>query len=533
MTRVILLRWWLVACCVVLSSCTLGDRMKNIFADANDTQADIARQHELFGQAITSTDARRAAQNVDQPWIVGRAVPLARSVSLPSALQANVNTTMFFAGGAIGLRKAAQRITAVTGIPVYVSPEAMLPLARFLPKLAGAAVATGAATGSADATVTLSGGPQPLVDVLDRICARLGVHWRYQSHRITFYRTQTRVFNVRSLTLNSSAEASLGLQGDSKSEGFVSSSHTRLTGGVQDPMKAIRARLEPFLSQAGVLVAEPGASSLVVVTDTPEVLGRIAAYLETENKALTRRVRLVFEEITLLTEDSAEAGIDWSVVFSSAQVAAALSIAGAPISEAGMLGASVQSGPFEGSEAIIKALSKVGRVVRRSSVPVLTLNRRPVTHAVRTTFSYIDQIQTTALASGTGAAIPSVSISQRDETVGSLLTLVPDAQDNGQILLSVAYDNTVAQPLKTVTFGDKENPLQVQQITIDGNGTVQQVLLQPGQPMVVSGFDRAQKQAQGRRLNPEFPAVLGGSDQASSQRLMTVVIISAQVEEGV
>src|SRR3546814_12369908 len=110
-----------------------------------------------------------------------------------------------------------------------------------------------------------------------------------------------------------------------------------------------------------------------------------------------------------------------------------------------------------------KAWGRVGRVVRRSSFPVLTQNRRPVTHAVRTTFSYIDKVQTTALGQSAGIALPSVSVSQREETVGSLLTLVPDAQDDGQILLSVAYDNTVAQPLKSVSFGSKDNPLQLQQ----------------------------------------------------------------------
>ncbi|MEO6985129.1 MAG: hypothetical protein ABI155_07275, partial [Paralcaligenes sp.] len=120
----------------------------------------------------------------------------------------------------------------------------------------------------------------------------------------------------------------------------------------------------------------------------------------------------------------------------------------------------------------------------------------------------------------------------KDETVGSLLTLVPDAQDDGQILLSVAYDNTVAQPLKSVTFGDKSNPLQLQQITIDGNGTVQQLVLYPGQPMVVSGFDRVLEESEARRLNPGMPLALGGSDSASTQRLITVMVITAQVEEG-
>src|SRR5690606_24072729 len=172
------------------------------------------------------------------------------------------------------------------------------------------------------------------------------------------------------------------------------------------------------------------------------------------------------------------------------------------------------------------------QVVRRSSLPVLTLNRRPVTHAVRTTFSYIDKVQTSALASGTGMALPSVSVSQREETVGSLLTLVPDAQEDGQILLSVAYDNTVAQPLKSVTLGDRDHPLQLQQITIDGNGTVQQVALRPGQPLVISGFERRQQETEERRLNPGFPMLLGGSDRASSEHLTTIMIVTAQLEEG-
>src|SRR5690554_7731825 len=129
-------------------------------------------------------------------------------------------------------------------------------------------------------------------------------------------------------------------------------------------------------------------------------------------------------------------------------------------------------------------------------------------------------------------ALPSVSCSQREETVGSMLTLVPDAQDDGQILLTVAYDNTVAQPLKSVTFGDKDNPLQLQQITIDGNGTVQQVALQPGQPLLISGFDRTHEETEGRRLNPGIPLALGGSDRASSQQLTTVMVVTAQLEEG-
>jgi type IVB pilus formation R64 PilN family outer membrane protein len=503
--------------------------MQKLALSAGQTENELQARHRAFSQTVSSRDTRRTAQEVDRPWLAGKSQPLAREVTLPLALRADVDTTFMFSGAALDLAGVAQRITAVTHIPVFVRPDAQLPLERFLPRLAG----TGQSPISvASATVRLSGGPEPLARILDRISARLGVLWRYVNGRIEFYRTETRVFNVRALTLNASAEASLGLSGSSRGQGFASASKTSLSGAKHELLEVIKQRIEPFLSQAGILVAEPGASSSVVVTDTPEVLQKIALYLEQENRALTRRVRLVFEEITLATRDAAEAGLDWSVVFSSAKIAAAAAMPGSSLAEAASLGLGLNEGPFGGSEAMIKALGQVGQVVRRSSVPVLTLNRRPITHAVRTTFSYIDQVQTTALATGSGLALPSVSVSQKEETVGSLITLVPDAQEDGQILLSVAYDNTVAQPLKSVTFGDKANPLQLQQVTIDGNGTVQQVALRPGQPMVISGFDRTQEETEGRRLNPGIPMAFGGSDRAATQRLTTVIVLSAQVEEG-
>jgi hypothetical protein len=168
----------------------------------------------------------------------------------------------------------------------------------------------------------------------------------------------------------------------------------------------------------------------------------------------------------------------------------------------------------------------------------LTLNRRPVTHAVRTTFSYVDQVQGGASGvavpgyGGGSGVLPSISVNQKQETVGSFLTLVPDAQEDGQILLSIAYDNTVAQPLKSLTFGKAGHQLEVQQITIDGNGMVQQVELRAGQPMIISGFDRREDEYDRRRLTPAAPLAFGGNDRTATQRATTIVIVTAQLEEG-
>src|SRR5690606_14106920 len=254
---------------------------------------------------------RLAEQEVDKPWLVGRAEPLARELSLPPALRAEVRTTLLFADASGGLPRIAHRIASVTGIPVSIRPDALLPAWHFLPRLADGGTQGRQLAEPADPFV-LSGGPEPLARILDRISASFGVSWRYRDERIEFFRTQTRVFNIRALTMDAKADASLGLGRSQGAEGFVSASNTRLTSGEQDVMKTVRARIEPFLTRSGVLVVEPGASSSIVVTDIPDVLERIAEYLDRENRALTRRVRLVFEEITVSMEDRAEVSLDWN-----------------------------------------------------------------------------------------------------------------------------------------------------------------------------------------------------------------------------
>ncbi len=522
---------WLLAICLALSGCALPERLRQAARDYLQADQSVEQGHGQFARSLTNPGQRHATQEIDKPWVAGRPQPLARELSLPPALRAQVRTTLLFADGTDDLRLIARRIASVTGIPVHVRPDAVLPAWHFLPRLASTA---GQGTPIADPArpFDLASGPAPLPDILDRLSANLGVRWRYEQGRIEFFRTDTRVFNVRALTLDARAQASLGLGAKQAEGGFVSTSSTQLKSGEQDVMKTVRARIEPFLSRAGLLVAEPGAGASIVVTDTPDVLDRIARYLDQENRALTRRVRLIFEELTVALSEQAQVSLDWNVVFSGARLAAGLAMPALATEPVGRLGVGVVQGPMTGSEAVIRAMGESVKLVRRSSVPMLTLNRRPVTHAVRTTFSYIDRVETTPLSGANGLAVPAVSVNQKEETVGSLLTLVPDAQEDGQILLSLAYDNTVAQPLKTVTFGDKANPLQLQQLTIEGNGTVQQLALQPGQPLVVSGFDRRQSESAERRLNPGLPAILGGGDQLNSQRLATVLIITAQVEEG-
>lgn len=518
--------------CLLLPGCSVWEQAADVAARRQSARAEMDRRQDGFAAAIRDDAARRAAQDVDRPWLAGRAQPLAREVTLPPALRENVDTTLMYADGRGDLPSLAARITRATGIPVRVRPDALLPADAFLPRLAVSA----APMASPGADEPFEGGAQPLARLLDAVAARKGIHWAYRDGAIELYRTETRVFDVRSLTQSASAKAKLGRSASAEAGGFENTSSTALEAGEQDTLAAVLAQVTTLLTRAGMAAAQQGASASIVVTDTPEALARVAAYVERENRILTRRVRLMFEEITLVHHDAGALGLDWSLLYDSARAAVTAAVSGAAATGAATLAGGVAGGPFDGSRALVSALSEIGTVVRHTSVPVLTLNRRPVTHAVRTTFTYIDQVQSTAVGTvnggGTQGALPSVSISQKEETVGVFLTLVPDVQEDGQILLSVAYDSTVAQPLKTVSFGSGGNQVQIQQITVDGNGTVQQIELRPGQPMVISGFDRSRQEHDRRRLDRDAPMLFGGAERSLQERTSTLVVLSAHAEEG-
>ncbi len=514
-----------------LAGCAQIQMARKIDDRAAQTSEELQGKRAAFLQALTDPRKRIEAQEVGRPWLAGRPQPLARELSLPPALQASVETALMFPGGRADLATLAEQISLATGVQVRVSPDALLPLDHFMPRLAaaqGQAVAV-----AAPMQVALPVGLHPLPHLLDLVANRLGVYWKYEAGAIHVFRTETRTFNVRALTLKSTAAASLGRAASGSAGAFESASSTRIESAGGDAMSAVKAKLEPFLTRAGVVVANADASGLVVVTDTRDSLDKVAQFLDRENKALTRRVRLMFEEVELVSKNQNEHGIDWNLVYRRTQDAFRMGSPETLVSNVAATGLdlSALAGRWQGSSLILKALSEVGTIVRRTTVPLQTLNRRPVTHAVRTTFTYIDQVQVTTVASSAGTST-APSVTQKEETVGSFLTVIPDAQDDGQILLSIAYDSTVAQPLKTLTFGANGNQIQLQQKTIDGMGTVQQVELRPGQPVLISGFERIQDQYDKRRLDEDAPLLLGGSGKASRERSNTVVIVTAQVEEG-
>ena len=520
--------------CLMLSACAI-DQL------SQQTRDYTRRKHQANQQAVSrfeqdvakSGAVDRAQTRVAKPWVSGKAVPLAREFDLPPALRANLKTTLIFKHKAKSLAQVASRIAQATQIPVRVSPDARMPIDYFAPRMG----ATAAAMPAYETVVhSLPVGTQPLTKILDHVAATHQVNWAFDGKSIEFFRTRTRVFDIRALSVSAKANMRLGKSSSQGNQGFDSAAQTELTLSDQTVMQDVAKQLEPFLTRAAVVAAQPGSLSSVVITDTPRALDAVEHYLDRLNRRLSRRVRLVFEQVTVTRDQHHEQGIDW-------QLAIASELGGLDVSGGSSSGTTPTLANLNGpallpglnTGLVLKAVSRYADVVRHTTVPVMTLNRRPVTHAVRSTFTYVDQVKSVNTVSSDKAqqnALPGIAVNQKRETVGAFLTLVPDVQDDGQVLLSVAFDNTVAMPLKTMTFGSAQNRLQIQQLDLRGNGTVQQVVVYPGRPTLVAGFEHQTNEVNQTRRAPHAPKLVGGDDEVNRQSTMTLIFVTAQVQEG-
>ncbi|SPY99898.1 type IV pilus secretin protein PilN2 [Pseudomonas luteola] len=516
--------------------------------------------------------AKRASQVVDRPFITGKARPLSREVTLPAPLRGTVDTVMLYRDDA-DLITLASRIHDATGILVKVNPDALLPLDNFRPRLAegqsggsmglmppptanintyaaldsplpvdGIRTAGPSLVAAAPSAIPVSRKPlaaegsRPLPQVLDAIALRLGVYWKYDSDigAIVFYRTETRAFEIRNAEMAADAEISLGLSGgidSGKSSGMRSESKTGLKT-IRDekgPMAAILGRVKQYMTVAGQISG--GDSGLLVVTDTKTALDQIQRYIEQENRVRSRRIDLLFEEITLENTGSNQAGVNWNLAFRGSGTGNGVDVTGlnSLLEQEGAalsVGASVGSGQWAGSSIAVQALSRLGKVVDRKINTFGSNNGQPATTGRPERQKYISELEQTQSISDSSK--PTVSVTQEEEVSGRFLTVLPYAYSDGDINLAFKYDNTPTPTFEKQTLPDGS---YVQSPHSLGDVIARSATVRSGQPYVIAAYTQNTTQYNERRVDRGAPMIFGGSDVSQQTDRVTVLVLTAMVRE--
>ena len=566
-----LFRSSLLATAVLLASCSSVQRVDEAAGRAT-LQGQEASSYAAVLRNQQAEPKRDTVVFSDKPWVSTQ--PLVARRGLPTASDCEL---VYRSSGSVGLTEIAGYITSQCGVPVLISPDALAPsvysggasmaamaggspdsLAGLLPvgvisgagATAGATTAPPAASRPLDATTLASTGKVSglaysgrLSGLLDEVTARLGLAWRYspaeRAVRISYY--DTRVFDVYAFGddqviestvrsgMNTSAGVGSGTSGGSGSSnsgvsgesGSSQSTTVRLKSSIlADIQNNVKAMLSTAPAGRSFLSTSTGT---LTVTDRPEVLDRIQAYLDSTNRSISQQVLFNVKVFEVTLNDSDQLGVNWAAVYKSLSNKWNLSLANVVpgISTSAISGSvgivNTSSSALAGSNVIIQALAEQGRVSNVRSPSVTTLNLQPAPLQIGNVKGYVAASSTTNTASvGSSTALTPGTI-----TSGFNMTLLPRVMDRDELMLMISINMSSKPTFQTFT----SNSSSIQVPDYDAKSLSPKVKLKSGQTLILSGFDELSEDTNKVGVGePGFFGLGGGRTRTSTHSVLVVLI---------
>ncbi|EET2714446.1 PilN family type IVB pilus formation outer membrane protein [Escherichia coli] len=444
------------------------------------------------------------------------------------------DTATFLSAG-IESGSRTQRLDSVPS-PVMNSTE-MKPLAMF-----------GAESSSPMPQVVHSGKGRTISDVsyagslgglLDLVAGRLGISWKYDNGSVVFYYLETRRFDIQpadakyalkgavtSGLSNATGTDSGGSGGNSS--GVSGSGGSTMSSTVEmgnDLYKDLKETVQSMLTPGVGRLSLNATTGTLMVTDVPDVVGRIGEYLEDENSTLSRQVILKVVTYTVNTDVSDMVGIDWNIVWKSLSGKYGITLANtnSNVANDAISGgfnvldtASGAAAQFAGSSFLLDALSKQVKVsdVKTSTIMTTNMAAAPVLVGQQTT--YLKKVTTTPYDTGNSTSLQQ-SLEPGSVTTGTNITILPKIlKDSDRLMLNMFMDISSLKQIRVIS-NDTE---KMEAPDVDTRSLQQRVWLKPGQTLIMSGFeqnvDNSNRQGVGSPSNILFGGSLSGAKTKQS-----------------
>jgi MSHA type pilus biogenesis protein MshL len=231
-------------------------------------------------------------------------------------------------------------------------------------------------------------------------------------------------------------------------------------------------------------------AGLVMVTDSPQVLDKIASYIDLINVETNKQILVEVKilEVTLSRENTY--GIDWNAIYKNLgdikQLTLSSNLAAQSLVSPGLFTLTA-TGPKEdsgtvssGVSALIKALQSQGRVEVVSQPKIMLLNNQAAMVQVGTVTSYV--ANTTTTTTSVGLAATSATTDQVQE--GVTLRLMASILD-GQILVQLTPVVTTLDQIRSIDMG-QGTTIEAPKISTKSMHTL--VKIKDGETIAVGGL---------------------------------------------
>jgi type IVB pilus formation R64 PilN family outer membrane protein len=529
-----------------------------------------AQRAELLSRAQAEPQIfRRAAR----PWIGGTLQLSNNDDKLPASFY---TTRQFFAnkrsGDQVPLSQWAARVTELTQVPVRIAQDVYG---------SGASNSSGfsAPSGGGQQQVPAVGSPiaivsaasptpirapvslqnfssdvtVPAVDAsfdgsllahLDHVTNKLSLAWTYEDGTITISRLVTTTYEIDTLPGKTSfafksargANSSTGAAGAS---GSSANSDSISEAGELDAIGTIESTLKQMISSVpGSTIARSDGSGMLVVTTSKGMQATVRNYVQTENKALNKNVQIQFDVYSVLTDVSNQQGINWNILFNNLTSKYTLGLV-SPVSaiDANAGGLSVNilkpsagvngdlNRRFGDTKGMLEFLHQFGDSARHTPVSLVSQNRSWIEDGQVQTRRYVSET-TPGLASSNQIA-STFSLKTDSLTTGDQFAALGFATGTGKVILkySISFSNLLK--LEDFSSGTGANAQRVQLPFLNNATSRRQIVLAPGEVMVLTGLSRYLATNETRSLAENLPVGLGGSQSTSIKREHFAVFVRA------
>ncbi|TPQ29979.1 type II secretion system protein GspD [Cupriavidus pinatubonensis] len=493
----------------------LGEKIR-----ASKPQPDIYGKHVVFKGTIGSL-------NEAANWI-------AQSVGVRATVEPSAFASMTGASATAALPAGSAR-------PSGPIPTGGMPRVDLAAPLAGAPVSGVGAGVAAILPLTLryEGNFKGFLDAIE---AHFGVWSRYNDGTVTFFKTETRTFMLPSLADSSSMNGSIttadsgsGVSGGAGASGGNGGAGGGRTGQTMNmfiemkPWETLQTTAKAVAGASAEVVVDKNLGTLTVTGD-PVQCDRIEQFVKSLAAMYGKQVAIDVQvyEVRVTREDNYGLNLSLAYQSSSGQPGVSFSSASMPTVSGGAspatLGATIMSGPFAGSKAVVQALSTLGNVSQVVSRSGVTQNGKVLALQTATLQDYVAQAQTT-LAANVGSTS---SIQTGTVTYGFTSNFLPKVVD-GRILMN--FDMTLSDllPLQPFKSGGEANQSTVQLRTMPTNRFTQSITLKPGESLVLTGLRNQKATTTDNGIGEPWMAALGGGVGATRGDTVIAIMISARL----
>lgn len=354
---------------------------------------------------------------------------------------------------------------------------------------------------------------KPIFKALDKISALYNLSWKYDEaeNTVRIYRLERKTFQIF-YAGQSSAEVGFDGGGGSGSALAQSVTTAGTSGSWEEITEAIQTRLSPW---GNAVIAQ--SSGTVTVSDSPDAMSDVEAYVEDVNRIYGRQVTLQIKVLSVNMSKDRRFNAEWqniTKIIRNQQVELGLDSAPTPSGDANVF--SILRGGSTAVNLAVSMLATRAEVSEVTSGSFTTLTGHPVPIRLTSDTGYISDVVEETVES-TGDRLRNIETDII--TSGFSMLLYPRVLSLENLQLLVAIEDSQLVDLRSLGDQGVETPL------LDRRTINQRARLRNQDTLVLAGFasDSSDKSRQGTG-NEGFWLFGGGQDSSESETVLLVMV---------